>query len=101
VFHRDVFKETRTTINFIFNYDILIDNQPKRIFLSHKSADKLMVRTYRNMLKALGFNLWMDEDDLIACDKLHRGDEKGFRDSCAVIFLSPRTMSMKNTSQQK
>ncbi|MBG6233499.1 hypothetical protein IWX76_000054 [Pedobacter sp. CAN_A7] len=87
VFHRDVFKGTRTTVNFIFNYDMLIDNQPKRIFLSHKSADKPMVRTYRDMLKALGFDPWMDEDDLIAGDKLHRGIEKGFRDSCAVVFF--------------
>lgn len=87
VSHRDFFKESKTTVNFIFNYDMLMDNQAKRIFLSHKSADKPMVRAYRDMLKALGFDPWMDEDDLRAGDKLHRGIEKGFRDSCAVIFF--------------
>jgi hypothetical protein len=87
VSHRDFFKVTRTTVNFIFNYDMLMDYQPKRIFLSHKSADKPMVRAYRDMLRVIGFDPWMDEDDLKAGDKLHRGIEKGFRDSCAVVFF--------------
>lgn len=87
VSHRDLTKATRTTINFIFTYDQLMDNQPKRIFLSHKSADKPMVRAYRDMLKTLGFEPWMDEDDLKAGDKLHRGIAQGFKDSCAAIFF--------------
>jgi hypothetical protein len=87
VSHRDVRKTTNTTVNFIFTYDNIMDNKPKRIFLSHKSADKPLVRAYKEMLKALGFEPWMDEDDLSAGDKLHRGILQGFKDSCAAIFF--------------
>ncbi|OJW17290.1 toll/interleukin-1 receptor domain-containing protein [Mucilaginibacter sp. 44-25] len=87
VTHRDVFKETKTSINFIFTYEQLMENKPKRIFLSHKSADKPLVRSYRDVLKTLGFEPWMDEDDMKAGDKLHRSIAQGFKDSCAAIFF--------------
>lgn len=90
VSHRDSFGETKTTINFIFTYEQLMENRPKRIFLSHKSADKPLVRTYRDMLKTLGFEPWMDEDDMKAGDKLHRSIQQGFKDSCAAIFFITR-----------
>ncbi|QJD95480.1 toll/interleukin-1 receptor domain-containing protein [Mucilaginibacter robiniae] len=83
----DVFKETKTSVNFIFTYDQLMENQPKRIFLSHKSADKPLVRAYRDILKTLSFEPWMDEDDMKAGDKLHRSIAQGFKDSCAAIFF--------------
>lgn len=87
VSHRDLKKVSRTTVNFIITHDMIIENKPKRIFLSHKSADKPMVRSYKDMLRVIGFDPWMDEDDLKAGDKLHRGIEKGFKDSCAAIFF--------------
>ena len=87
VSHRDIRKTTKTTINFIFTYDNIVDNKPKRIFLSHKSADKPLVRAYKEILKTLGFEPWMDEDDLSAGDKLHRGILQGFKDSCGAIFF--------------
>ncbi len=76
-----------TTISFIIIDEQLMENKPKRIFLSHKSEDKPLVRGYRNMLRTLGFDPWMDEHDLRAGDKLHRGIAQGFQDSCAAIFF--------------
>ena len=33
-------------------------------FLSHKSKDKPLMRTFRNGLKFLGYQTWLDEDDM-------------------------------------
>ena len=35
-----------------------------RFFLSHKSKDKPLMRTFRNGLKFLGFQTWLDEEDM-------------------------------------
>jgi len=87
VSHRDVKKESRTTVKFTFTYEDMIMSRPKRIFLSHKSADKPIVRQFSEVLNTLGFQTWLDEDDLKAGDKLHRGILNGFKDSCAAIFF--------------
>ena len=58
-----------------------------RIFLSHKSADKGLVRRYYETLQILGFSPWLDEKDLPAGTVLERGLQQGFEESCAVIFF--------------
>ena len=64
--------------------------RPKRIFLSHKGADKPLVRKYKKILATLGFDPWLDEDAMPAGTELERGILEGFHDSCAVIFfISP------------
>lgn len=35
-----------------------------RFFLSHKSKDKPLMKTFRNGLKFLGYQTWLDEDDI-------------------------------------
>lgn len=62
-------------------------NTPARIFLSHKSADKAVVRDYKKTLELLGLKPWLDEDDLPAGAELHRGIQNGMRDSVAAIFF--------------
>ncbi|MBU8724237.1 MULTISPECIES: toll/interleukin-1 receptor domain-containing protein [Bacillus] len=62
-------------------------NSPKKIFLSHKGADKPLVREYFQILKELGFDPWLDEDAMAAGTKLNRGIYQGFKESCAAIFF--------------
>lgn len=60
---------------------------PMNIFLSHKSADKALVRDYKDMLSELGFKPWLDEDAMPAGTSLERGLLKGMQESCAAIFF--------------
>lgn len=60
---------------------------PKKIFLSHKGADKPMVREYFHLLKELGFEPWLDEDAMVAGTNLNRGIDQGFQESCAAVFF--------------
>jgi hypothetical protein len=60
---------------------------PMKIFLSHKGADKPMVREFKRTLEELGFNPWLDEDAMTAGVELERSILKGFKDSCAAVFF--------------
>jgi hypothetical protein len=60
---------------------------PMKIFLSHKGADKPLVREYKQTLQLLGFDPWLDEDAMHAGVELERGILKGFKDSCAAVFF--------------
>jgi hypothetical protein len=60
---------------------------PMKIFLSHKSADKPLVRQYKHLLVELGFDPWLDEDAMQAGAELERSLLKGFADSCAAVFF--------------
>ncbi|WKL04468.1 toll/interleukin-1 receptor domain-containing protein [Paenibacillus amylolyticus] len=62
-------------------------NSPKKIFLSHKSSNKPMVRNYFNLLKELGFEPWLDEDAMVAGVNADRSIIQGFKDSCACVFF--------------
>ncbi|MBN3525061.1 toll/interleukin-1 receptor domain-containing protein [Paenibacillus apiarius] len=62
-------------------------NTPKKIFLSHKSSNKPMVRNYFNLLKELGYEPWLDEDAMVAGVNPDRGIVEGFKDSCACVFF--------------
>lgn len=58
-----------------------------KIFLSHKGADKALVRDFSQTLKLLGFDPWLDEDAMVAGVNLDRAILKGFEDSCAAVFF--------------
>ena len=58
-----------------------------KIFLSHKSADKLLVRRYHDALKTLGFIPWLDEPVMAAGTNLEREIFKGFTECCAAVFF--------------
>jgi hypothetical protein len=62
-----------------------------KIFLSHKSPDKTMVRGYKALLDTLGFDAWLDEESMPAGAQLDRSILQGMRDSCAaVFFITPK-----------
>lgn len=58
-----------------------------RVFLSHKSIDKAIVRDFKLTLEMLGLSPWLDEDDMPAGTELHRALQKGMKDSCAAVFF--------------
>lgn len=58
-----------------------------KIFLSHKSPDKALVRDFKSVLEVLGFDAWLDEDAMPAGAQLNRSILKGMQDSCAAIFF--------------
>lgn len=60
---------------------------PMKIFLSHKGADKPLIREYMKTLQLLGFDPWLDEDAMKAGVELERGLLQGFKDSCAAVFF--------------
>lgn len=64
---------------------------PMKIFLSHKSPDKTLVRDFKNTLEIFGFSPWLDEEAMPAGMELERSILKGMQDSCAaVFFITPR-----------
>lgn len=85
--HHNDHEATQTTVRFVITYEQLIDSRPRRVFLSYKSADREVVKDFKDTLVALGYAPWMDEDQLVAGDKLHRGLLKAFNESIAAIFF--------------
>lgn len=63
------------------------ESNSKRVFLSHKGIDKEEVKDYKETLKLLGFDPWIDEDAMPAGTPLERGLLKGMQDSCGVVFF--------------
>lgn len=76
-------EEDRTSYQFIITPNIAKEQMPKKVFLSHKSADKDIVRRYKAALTSVGIDAWLDEDAMPAGTELERELLKGFEDSCA------------------
>ena len=79
--------EYRTLVRFsVYKEEYVLERQQK-IFLSHKGADKPLVRRFFASLNAIGFDPWLDEDAMAAGTELERGILQGFKDSCAAVFF--------------
>lgn len=63
------------------------DPREIRIFLSHKSVDKPLVQRYYEVLKACGFDPWLDDPEMPAGVNPDRGIYKGLAESCAAVFF--------------
>lgn len=75
-------------LNRMLEYHEIVTGEKKvKIFLSHKGEDKDLVRDYKLVLIELGFDVWLDEDAMTAGVPLHRSIQKGFSESCAVVFF--------------
>ena len=59
----------------------------KRVFLSHKGADKETVIDFKETLEILGYDPWLDEEAMPAGTFLERGLLQGMQDSCGVVFF--------------
>lgn len=73
--------------NMLQKHEFAMGMTPMKIFLSHKGADKPLVREFKNTLELLGFDPWLDEDSMHAGAELERSLLKGFNDSCAAVFF--------------
>lgn len=71
----------------IETHEFVMGVKKMKIFLSHKGADKSIVRLYKQTLKVLGYDVWLDEEAMPAGTALHKGILQGFKDSCAAIFF--------------
>ena len=60
---------------------------PNKIFLSHKSTDKALVRRFQSALEELGFVPWLDETAMPPFLTLGRGIYEGIAESCACVFF--------------
>ncbi|MFH7803477.1 toll/interleukin-1 receptor domain-containing protein [Enterobacter cloacae] len=73
--------------NLLKKHELAMNIKPTKIFLSHKSENKELVRDVKKTLELLGFDPWLDEDAMNAGMKLERALRSGFTDSCAVVFF--------------
>jgi hypothetical protein len=71
---------------FILKEEILM-NSFNKVFLSHKSENKPLIREYNKSLELLGYDTWLDEDAMNAGASLDRSLLKGMKDSCAAVFF--------------
>ena len=85
-----------TFCRFYITKDLIVDQLPRKIFLSHKSVNKDMIREFKKTLEAVGLDPWLDEDEMTAGTPLHRGIRDGFTNSCAaVFFITPEFLDEK------
>ena len=61
--------------------------KPKKIFLSHRTADKDRVRIFAKALRSLGFDPWLDEEALPSSKPVERTLLAGMNESCAAVFF--------------
>jgi hypothetical protein len=76
-----------TRVSYYLTEESVGMNNPTKIFLSHKGANKPLVRNFDATLRILGFDTWLDENAMHAGVELERGILQGFKDSCAAIFF--------------
>ncbi len=62
-------------------------DEPRKVFLSHKSSDKALVIDFKETLDLLGYETWLDEEAMPAGTTLERGLLQGMQESCAVVFF--------------
>ena len=60
---------------------------PRKIFLSHKNSDKPRVLDFKKTLDLLGYETWLDDEDMPAGTSPERGLLRGMKESCGVVFF--------------
>ena len=59
----------------------------RKIFLSHKSSDRDLVLDFKETLDSLGYEPWLDDEEMPAGTTLNRGLLRGMKESCGVVFF--------------
>ncbi len=67
--------------------DDIKNTESRKVFLSHKWADKAFVLDFKQTLQLLGFDPWIDDDAMVAGEILDRGILQGMKNSCGVVFF--------------
>ncbi|MEM0962005.1 MAG: toll/interleukin-1 receptor domain-containing protein [Bacteroidota bacterium] len=68
-------------------YDRIPAENEVKIFLSHKTVDKVIVEKYHRALLELGYSPWLDKEDMVAGSNVERDILQGFEESCAAVFF--------------
>src|ERR1700733_492526 len=71
------------------------------VFLCHCSEDKEAVREIDRVLKADGFQPWLDEDEILPARMWDREIQRGLRASHAIIVCLSKTFTWKEGYVQK
>jgi hypothetical protein len=58
--------EDYTYCQFVVTLEVIEEQMPKKVFLSHQGADKPIVRRYKDALESVGIVAWLDEDAMPA-----------------------------------
>jgi hypothetical protein len=82
-----VYKRYKTIVTILMDEDIVMEQLPMKIFLSHKSLDKTLIRRYKKALESVGMETWLDEDAMAAGTNLNRALLAGMNESCAAVFF--------------
>lgn len=80
-------KSYKTFATILMTEEIIMEQAPMKIFLSHKGVDKKLVRRYKKALEVVGFEPWLDEDAMPAGTNLDRAILQGMQISCAAVFF--------------
>jgi hypothetical protein len=75
--------------------------ETNRLFLSHKSKDKALVRRFMPVLRAVGLDPWLDEDVLVAGSHLDHSLLQGLKESCAAVFFVTPNFSYEGFLKQE
>ena len=59
----------------------------KKVFLIHKGDDKELVIDFKETLKILGYDPWLDEDAMPDGASVEQEPLQGMQDSCGVVFF--------------
>lgn len=67
-----------------------------KIFLSHSSKDKKIVRQISRALESQGYKTWLDENDILIGDSITNEIGKGLKESDVVlVFLSKHSVASR------
>ena len=86
----ETIKVNRRKLHFCIICGMEIDmniNEARKVFLSHKGVDKEIVIDFKETLKILGYDPWLDEEEMPAGTQLERGLLQGMQESCGVVFF--------------
>jgi hypothetical protein len=93
--HKEMPEQIDDVLSFLGDIAERLDNvlskfdpaDTNRVFLSHKSCDKELVRRYMSALRAVGLDPWLDEDAMAAGSHLDHSLLQGLKESCATVFF--------------
>ncbi|QQX76454.1 MULTISPECIES: toll/interleukin-1 receptor domain-containing protein [Aequorivita] len=65
----------------------------EKIFLSHTSIDKPIVRKFKKLLEVQSFDVWLDEDSILIGDSILKSIERGLlMTDYVLLFISRRAL---------
>jgi len=67
-----------------------------KVFISHSWKDKISVQKIKNDLKAFGFDVWVDSEDLLPGSKIQKTIDDVLKDVSVVVLVWSKASSVSN-----